>query len=124
MSGDALTCRRLRLCGWVMIVSIVLSIAMSGINATALGQTSEAEHKNIGKLRVWSQKYDQALGSITEYAPSSESTIGCVGICYFSSGLTSQVTWLCSPKTTCNLFCTINPPGGSCSGGIQVPARR
>jgi len=127
MSSAALTCRRLRLHGWVMIVSIVLSIGVAAISAPALGQTSqttEAEDKSIGKLRSWSQKYDQALGSISEYARSSESTIACIGICYFSSGFTRHVAWTCSPKTSCNLLCTVNPPAGSCSGGIQVPARR
>jgi hypothetical protein len=110
-----------------MIVSIVLSIGVTAINATALGQTSqatEAEHKDIGKIRTWSQKYDKALGAISEYMQSSESTIDCSGVCYFTSGGRRQISWKCSPKTSCDLLCTVNPPAGSCSGGIQVPARR
>jgi len=93
MSSGAPRCRRLR--GWVLIVLIVLSIGVTAINAAALGQTSqatEAEHKDIGRLRTWIQNYDKALGSVSEYAQSSESTITCIGICYFSSGFTRQVT--------------------------------
>jgi hypothetical protein len=106
-------------------IALSLLVLMSAISVPAFGeglQPSEAEHKDVGKIRTWSQKYDQALGAVSEYARSSEGTIACSGICYFPSGVSRPITWTCSPKTSCNLLCRINPPAGSCSGGSsQLP---
>jgi hypothetical protein len=110
-----------------LLVKLALLVLMSVISVPAFGQGSQpgdAEHKDVGRLRTWSQKYDQALGAISEYTRSPESTVACSGICYYSSGIVRPITWACSPRTSCDLRCTINPPAGSCGGGIQVPSRR
>ena len=103
--------------------AMVLLLACTTVSAQT-SQPAEAEHKDIGKVRTWSRSYDRALGAISEYVRSPGAMTECSGECYFISGAARHISWKCSPTTSCNLLCTVNPPAGSCSGGIQVPARR
>jgi hypothetical protein len=72
-----------------------------------------AEQKDIGKIQTKIQKYDNALGVVSELTRSADRNVECNGLCLFQNG-SKNITWSCGPKKTCNLFCSVNPPVGGC----------
>lgn len=83
---------------------------------SAFAQTDSsisAEQKDIGKIQTQIQKYDNALGVVSELIRSAERNVECNGLCLFQNG-SKNVTWSCGPKKVCNLFCGVNPPVGGC----------
>lgn len=72
-----------------------------------------AEQRDIGRVEVRIQKYEQALGVITELARPLGTEVECQGVCYYPSS-TRPVTWNCAPNRACSLHCGVNPPAGGC----------
>ena len=77
-------------------------------------RSAAVEHKDIGRLSVRAQTYNQALGVVSELRRSSlAQTVECNGICYFPNS-SKAIAWRCEPTKTCSLLCTVNPPVGGC----------
>ena len=82
--------------------------------AEQAGGRLSAERPDIGRVETRIQKYDQALGVITQLSrPLGEET-ECQGVCYFPSS-TRPISWRCAPKERCDLHCAVSPPVGGCN---------
>ena len=81
--------------------------------AQQLGTSITADHKDIGRVQAWVQKYDQALGVISQLSRSQLSGIECNGVCYFPNS-SRPISWKCEPAKNCDLHCAVNPPVGGC----------
>jgi hypothetical protein len=91
----------------------VAAMAATGA-AQQAGNNIAADHKEVGKLQVQVQKYDQALGVVSQLGRSQFSGVECNGVCYFPSS-SRPIAWKCDPGRRCDLRCTVNPPVGGCN---------
>jgi hypothetical protein len=87
-------------------------IALPAVGQQA-GNSIASELKDVGKLQVQVQKYDQALGVVSQLG-RSQSSVECNGVCYFPSS-SRPIAWKCDPGRRCDLRCTVNPPVGGCN---------
>ena len=94
------------------IMVVVLATA-SAASAQAAGEALAAEDKDIGKVRVRIEKYEHALGVVSQLNRSREGYTNCDGVCYFPN-TTVPLAWRCGPQRTCSLICTRIPPAGGC----------
>ena len=78
----------------------------------AAGRLS-AEQRDIGRLETRIQRYNQALGVVTQLRRPLGDETECNGICFFPSS-SHPVAWRCAPNDSCNLHCDVNPPVGGC----------
>jgi hypothetical protein len=100
-----------------MQIFAVLFCAAAMVNpgvAQQAGNSISADQKDVGKLQVQVQKYDQALGVVSQLGRSQSSSIECNGVCYFPNG-SRPIAWKCDPGRRCDLRCTVNPPVGGCN---------
>jgi hypothetical protein len=72
-----------------------------------------AEQHDIGRVEARIQKYDQALGVVSQLTRPFGAETDCQGVCYFPSS-TKSVSWRCAPKQRCALHCAVDPPVGGC----------
>jgi len=101
----------------LLISSLAVAYYLGAANlaiAQQIGNSITADLKEIGKLQVQVQKYDQALGVVSQLSRPQSANVECNGVCYFpSSG--RAVAWKCDPGRKCDLRCTISPPVGGCN---------
>jgi hypothetical protein len=95
------------------VFSCVAAIAGTGA-AQQAGNNISADLKDVGKLQVQVQKYDQALGVVSQLGRSQSSSVECNGVCYFPSS-SRPIAWKCDPGRRCDLHCTVSPPVGGCN---------
>jgi hypothetical protein len=81
--------------------------------AQQTGGRIAAEQRDIGRVETRIQKYDQALGVISQLTRPTGAETECQGVCYFPSS-THPISWRCAPKERCDLHCAFNPPVGGC----------
>jgi hypothetical protein len=89
-----------------------IAAAMPGAAQQASDRLA-AEQRDIGRLEVHLQKYDQALGIVTRLRRPLGDESECNGICFFPSS-SRGVAWRCPPEAACELHCSVNPPVGGC----------
>jgi hypothetical protein len=89
-----------------------ISVAHHGIGQAA-GNGIAAEQIGIGQLEARVEKYDRALGVVSQLNRPPPSSVECNGVCYFVNS-TKPIAWKCAPKTRCDLYCTVSPPVGGC----------
>ena len=102
---------------WRLILSLAVAYCVWAANpATAqqVGSGITADQKDIGKVQVQVQKYDQALGVISQLSRPQSSNVECNGVCYFPNS-SKPISWKCEPGKKCDLHCTVSPPAGGCS---------
>jgi hypothetical protein len=97
-----------------LLSTIVCAVAVAApaFAQQASGRISAEQH-DIGRVETRIQKYDQALGVISQLARPLGAETECYGVCYFPSS-TQPISWRCAPKERCNLHCAVNPPVGGC----------
>ena len=101
----------------LLIASLAVTYCVYAANpATAqqVGSGITADQKDIGKVQVQIQKYDQALGVISQLGRPQSSNVECFGVCYFPNS-SKPTSWKCEPGKKCDLHCTVSPPVGGCS---------
>ena len=86
---------------------------IAAADAQAVSNTITADQRDIGKVQAQIQKYDQAIGVVTQLNRSS-SSVECNGVCYFPSS-SRPIAWKCDPGRRCDLLCTVIPPVGGCN---------
>ncbi len=97
------------------IIAGTLAIAAAApAGAQQAGGHNSAEQRDIGRVDVRVQKYDQALGVIAQMSRPLGAEVECNGVCYFPSS-THSAAWACAPKERCDLHCDVSPPVGSCN---------
>ena len=94
-------------------VACALFVALDAI-AQQGGNGIAADQKDIGKVQSRIEKYDQALGVISQLSRPQPSNVECNGVCYFPNS-TRPIAWKCEPGTKCDLHCTVTPPVGGCN---------
>jgi hypothetical protein len=82
--------------------------------AQQVGNGITADQKDIGKVQVQIQKYDQALGVVSQLSRLQSSNVECNGVCYFPNS-SRPISWKCEPGRKCDLHCTVSPPVGGCN---------
>jgi hypothetical protein len=82
--------------------------------AQQAGSSITVDQKDIGKIQVQVQKYDQALGVVSQLNRLQSSNVECNGICYFPNS-SKPISWKCEPRAKCDLHCTVSPPVGGCN---------
>ena len=107
-----------RIIAKLAVATLLLSVTFWLLPSLAVAQGPEGpaavEHKDIGRLSVRTQTYNQALGVVSELRRSSATqTVECNDTCYFPNS-SKAIAWKCEPKKTCSLHCTVNPPVGGC----------
>ena len=97
-----------------LLATIAGAIAI-GLPAFAqqAGSHISAEQRDIGRVEARIQKYDQAVGVISQLTRPAGAETECNGVCYFPSS-TRPISWNCAPKERCDLHCAVNPPVGGC----------
>jgi hypothetical protein len=96
------------------LATIVVAFLIGGPAVAELaGGRITAEQPDIGRLETRIQKYDQALGVVSQLIRSPGAETDCQGVCYFPSSSRS-VSWRCAPRQRCDLHCAVNPPVGGC----------
>jgi hypothetical protein len=97
------------------LLATVLAAFLIGGSAVAqqAGGRMTAEQPDIGRVEARIQKYDQALGVVSQLTRPLGGETECQGVCYFPSS-TQPISWRCAPKQRCDLRCTVNPPVGGC----------
>jgi len=91
----------------LLMLCLLPSLAVAQVSAPV-------EQKDIGRLSVQTQTYNQALGVVSELKRASASqTVECNGTCYFPNS-SKATAWSCAPTKRCSLRCTVNPPAGGC----------
>jgi hypothetical protein len=88
--------------------------AMNPSIAQQVGSGIAADQKDIGKVQVQVQKYDQALGVVSQLSRLQSSNVECNGVCYFPNS-SKPISWKCEPGKKCDLHCTVSPPVGGCN---------
>ena len=78
------------------------------------GGSLAADHKDVGKVEARVQKYDQAVGVISELRRTPAASVVCDGVCYFPNS-SKSISWKCEPSRRCDLHCTVSPPVGGCN---------
>jgi hypothetical protein len=81
--------------------------------AEQMGGRITAEQPDIGRVETRIEKYDQALGVVSQLTRPFGAETDCQGVCYFPSS-SKSVSWRCPPKERCDLRCAVNPPVGGC----------
>ena len=100
--------------GFALMLICFLSVAAS--TSGVAQQTSNSinmELKEIGEVKAQVQKYEHALGVVSQLARAANRDIECNGLCYFQNG-SNSVAWTCGPGKKCQLYCTVSPPVGRC----------
>jgi hypothetical protein len=97
---------------WLLAIACGLAAA-SPAGAQQSGGRITADQNDIGRVETRIQKYDQALGAVSQLSRPSGAETECNGVCYFPSS-SQPVSWRCAPKESCNLSCEVNPPVGGC----------
>jgi hypothetical protein len=82
--------------------------------AQQVGNNITADQKDIGKIQVQIERYDQALGVVSQLSRLQSSNVECNGVCYFPSS-SRPISWKCEPGKKCDLRCTVSPPVGGCN---------
>jgi hypothetical protein len=82
-------------------------------SAQQVGASMTADQKGIGQLQTRIEKYDTALGVISQFARQQLANVECNGVCYFPNS-SKPIAWKCEPGKKCDLHCTVNPPVGGC----------
>jgi hypothetical protein len=95
-----------------MIVG-ALVVATPAFAQKSASQISAEQH-DIGRLETRIQKYDQALGVVSQLARPLGAETECQGTCYFPSR-TQPISWRCAPRESCDLHCDVSPPVGGCN---------
>ncbi len=103
----------MRLPGYLAAIAFCLCVAGTAF-AQQGGPSLSATQTGIGKVLTRIQKYDQALGVITDFARSPAQDIECGGTCFFANS-SKSIAWSCGTGKSCNLFCTVSPPVGGCN---------
>lgn len=98
----------------ILVLSYCAAVIATPGVAQPAGNSIASDLKDVGKLQVHVQKYDQALGVVSQLGRSQSSSVECNGICYFPSS-SRPVAWKCDPGRRCDLRCTVNPPVGGCN---------
>jgi hypothetical protein len=101
--------------GIALLLPVMLCLLPSSLAvAQRLEGSATVEQKDIGRLSVQTQTYNQALGVVSELKRASAAqTVECNGTCYFPNS-SKAIAWRCAPAKTCSLHCTVNPPAGGC----------
>lgn len=100
----------------LLVQSMAVAYCVGNVTAAGaqvVGNTITAEQRDIGKVQVQIQKYDEAIGVLGQLSRSS-SSVECNGVCYFPSS-TKPIAWKCDPGRKCDLHCTVIPPVGGCN---------
>jgi hypothetical protein len=88
------------------------------IGASAFAQQTSgrlsAEQQDIGRVETRIQRYDHALGIVSQLTRPLGAETECTGVCYFPSS-TQPIAWRCAPKERCDLHCGVSPPVGGCN---------
>ena len=92
---------------------LCLSVAQPGSAQKLGGDTITADHTDVGKLQARIQKYDQALGIVTQLARQHGENVECNAVCYYPTS-SKPIAWRCAPDKKCDLHCTVSPPVGGC----------
>jgi hypothetical protein len=82
---------------------LCLSIARPGFAQKAGNDTITADQIDIGKVQPRIQKYDQALGVVTQLARSHGENVECNAVCYYPTS-SKPIVWRCGPdkNVTCS----------------------
>jgi hypothetical protein len=100
--------------GIALLLPVTLCVLPSLAVAQRLEGSAAVEQKDIGRLSVQTQTYNQALGVVSELKRASAAqTVECNGTCYFPNS-SKAIAWRCAPTKTCSLHCTVDPPVGGC----------
>lgn len=78
------------------------------------GSHLSAERRDIGRIEIRIEHYDQALGVVTRLTRSLGIEAECDGVCFFPSSSSRPLSWRCAPTERCDLDCNVNPPVGGC----------
>jgi len=98
----------------LLAMTIIVAVLISGpAVAESAGGRITAEQPDIGRVEARIQKYDQALGVVSQLTRPFGAETDCQGVCYFPSS-TKSISWRCAPKQQCALYCAVNPPVGGC----------
>ena len=98
----------------LLATTIVVAVLIGGpAVAEPAGARITAEQSDIGRVETRIQKYDQALGVVSQLTRPFGAETDCQGVCYFPSS-SKSVSWRCPPKRRCALHCAVNPPVGGC----------
>jgi len=96
------------------LLSAVYLIAAANLcRAQQVGTTITADQKDVGTVQARVQRYDQALGVVSQLRRSQLSGTECSGVCYFPNS-SNAIAWKCEPDRKCDLHCAVNPPVGGC----------
>jgi hypothetical protein len=99
----------------ISVLAAACWIAAAGpLAAQQAGNSVATDHKDVGKVQARVQKYDQALGVVSELRRSPVASVECDGVCYFPNS-SKSVSWKCEPERRCDLRCTVSPPVGGCN---------
>jgi hypothetical protein len=97
------------------LLATIAAVFLFGGPAVAeqAGRRITVEQDNIGRVETHIQKYDQALGVVSQLTRPFGAETDCQGVCYFPNS-TQSVSWRCPLKQRCALHCAVNPPVGGC----------
>jgi hypothetical protein len=100
--------------GVLLLTAASYASGMNLAGAQSVGNSITVDHKEVGKVQMQIQRYDQALGVISQLSRSQLSNIECNGVCYFPNS-SKPIAWKCECGKKCDLHCTVNPPVGGCN---------
>ena len=92
---------------------LCLSTAKPGLAQKAGSDTVTADQRDIGKLQARIEKFDQALGVVTQLARQRGENVECNAVCYYPTS-SKPIAWRCAPDKKCDLHCAVSPPVGGC----------
>ena len=104
----------MRIIGFPLAALCWLFAASPGLTQQGGSDVITADQKDIGKVQTRIQKYDQALGVVSQLTRPNQAIVECNAVCYFPSR-SSPIAWRCEPGKKCDLHCTVNPPVGGCN---------
>ena len=105
----------------ILISAIVGGLLASGLaGAQQPGNGVSAEHNDVGSVQMRLQRYDQAIGAVSQLRRSPIANVECNGVCYFPNS-SQSIAWKCDPEKRCDLRCTVSPPVGGCELTGAVP---
>ncbi len=88
-------------------------LAAGFAGAQQAGNGVSIEHKDVGSVQMRLQRYDQAIGAVSQLRRSPIANVECNGVCYFPNS-SHSIAWKCDPARRCDLRCTVSPPVGGC----------
>ncbi len=98
---------------FTLAAACCLAAASPGVAQQPVGAVS-ADHKDVGNVQARVQKFDQALGVVSQLRRSPIASVECDGVCYFPNS-SKAISWKCEPARKCDLRCTVSPPVGGCN---------